>query len=83
MASLSWNCPYCGHTTTIVDTNIRTQSFDLDIENTAGRVRLITTYIVCPNDECLKFTLKSELYSTSFESGLGDTLKINFFILGI
>jgi hypothetical protein len=71
MTAFSWYCPFCKQTTTIVDSNIRESNFDLDIKNITGYVRLKSTYIVCPNTDCGKFTLKTQLYSTKYDQQWG------------
>ena len=71
MTAFSWDCPFCKQTTTIVDTNIRISNFNLDIENITGYVRLESTYIVCPNIDCNKFSLTTKLYSTKYDEQWG------------
>jgi hypothetical protein len=59
--SFHWTCPYCDRDTTITDT-YSTTYFDLTLKNATGSRRFSTTLIVCPNPQCLKFTLEIAMH---------------------
>lgn len=78
MKPFSWTCPYCGKPTTITKEDLRSDKATLNVENADGYRITICTYIVCPNPECKKFTLRVELREASQWQGLwseGETLK--------
>ncbi len=73
----NWTCPHCQRHVTITNT-ISGQNTVLYHENAEGRHTLVTTFIVCPNPECNKFTLEAQLHkSTRGPSGekLGNMVK--------
>jgi len=57
-----WTCPYCNHDTTIVDANYKKQSNFLVISNSIGQRILDVEWIVCPNEECNKYSLSAGLF---------------------
>lgn len=61
MKPFSWQCPYCGHHSTITDRNFHSQQHGLSIENAHGPKVLFTYYIVCPNEECNEYVLTAVL----------------------
>lgn len=67
MVDFNWTCPHCERAVTISDGRITHKWHTLLIENAIGRRTLVTTFIVCPNQECRRFTLTAKL----FESHLG------------
>jgi hypothetical protein len=69
MTDFNWTCPHCERAVTIVDERITNDRHTLWIENAVGRYSLITTFIVCPNDECRKFTLTARLHESTHHSG--------------
>jgi hypothetical protein len=67
MEPFKWQCPHCNHHTTITSTNFRENEFGLTIKNTDGSKLLYSYYIVCPNNDCNKYTLDSILFDTTYE----------------
>lgn len=64
--NFNWECPYCKTKTTIVNSNY---SCNLHI---FGDSILKTEYILCPNTNCKKITIKASLLKTSaFMLGVG------------
>jgi len=59
----NWTCPHCQRHVTITDTISRNQA-TLYHKNADGRHTLVTTFIVCPNPECEKYTLDVKLYQS-------------------
>jgi hypothetical protein len=57
----NWTCPHCQRHVTITDT-ISGNHTKLYHENADGRHTLVTTFIVCPNPECRKYTLDVRLH---------------------
>jgi hypothetical protein len=58
MDTFSWVCPHCGHAATIRDEDISVNDSKLTIMNKDGYRCLTSLFIVCPNPECRRFTLK-------------------------
>lgn len=56
----NWTCPHCQRHVTITNT-ISGENSILYHENADGRHMLTTTFIVCPNPDCKKFTLDARL----------------------
>jgi hypothetical protein len=67
MEPFKWECPHCNHKTTIINSNYSESNFGLSIANADGGKVLSSYFIVCPNNECNKFTLGSILYDSSYE----------------
>ena len=70
MSDFNWICPHCEHAVTISDGRWSSENHTLDIENAIGRRTLRSLFIVCPNPECMKFTLIVELYESIANSQL-------------
>lgn len=62
MTNFNWTCPHCERAVTITDERITTSTHLLRIENADGRRALYSRFIVCPNQECRKFTLTVSLH---------------------
>lgn len=62
MASFSWKCPYCNCNTTIVDSQYQEEYQNIYIRNRHTGLRLHHLFILCPNEDCQKFTLKATLH---------------------
>lgn len=69
MANFNWTCPYCSKATTIVDSNQKISTADLEVKNVHGDIRLTNHFIICPNDQCQKLTLTADLYTLAWDSG--------------
>lgn len=80
MKPFSWRCPFCNQNATITNDNIHENSTVLKIENVEGDRALRTTFIVCPNEDCKKYTLSVSLYDLIFSpisltKELGDLIR--------
>jgi len=64
MDNFSWTCPVCDRPTTITDNDRKAGETVLAINNKEGERKAITTFIVCPNPECKKFTLSISVNRT-------------------
>lgn len=64
----NWECPHCQRHVTITDT-ITGNTTTLYIKNSEGRRSLFTTFTVCPNPDCQKFTLELKLYTSVRQAG--------------
>ena len=64
MDDFNWTCPHCERDVTISDRRITGKWHTLGIENSEGRRTLVTTFIVCPNPKCQKFTLFAVLHES-------------------
>jgi len=69
-SSYHWICPYCNHDIIIRKGDYFFNSTRLVEENADGEVRLQSLFIICPNSECRKVTLKMTLYSLKWDSSL-------------
>ena len=63
----NWNCPHCERAVTITDERRSSDMHTLRIENAEGRRTLSTTFFVCPDPECRKFTLSATLSESHFD----------------
>lgn len=55
---MNWICPHCDHASVIANSNYRETTSILNIENADNFKALITLWIVCPNPNCNKYSLK-------------------------
>jgi len=67
MSSSSWICPFCNRPTTVTENDIKKGYSDLLVENADGERRLIYQFIVCPNPDCKKITLKAWLHERAYD----------------
>ncbi len=65
MGSFSWTCPICNRPVTISDDDVCFKEVWLSIDNVDGYRILDCEFIVCPNLECKKFTLRAELWDAA------------------
>lgn len=66
MNSFSWECPFCNHKATIKSDNMHDNSTILTIDNFEGQKELYSYFIVCPNEDCNKYTLDVMLFNSSY-----------------
>ena len=66
--AFNWTCPHCERAVTITDERLSSEAHTLSIENIDGRSTLDSTFIVCPNQECQKFTLSVTLSASKLNS---------------
>ncbi|MDP8267523.1 MAG: DUF4145 domain-containing protein [Candidatus Tenebribacter davisii] len=66
-----WTCPYCNSKTTIKGDNLRISKYDMTLNNADGIKQFTTKWIICPNDECNKFTLTAFLHNLVESSVIG------------
>jgi len=69
MNSFNWSHPHCERPVTITDNRQSIEHHTLNIGNAEGRRSLVSTYLVCPNPDCKRFTLTATLYESSYQSG--------------
>lgn len=62
MVDFNWDCPHCERAVTISSSNHSYSYHDLEIENASGKHRLGTTFIICPNIKCRKYSLIATLH---------------------
>lgn len=60
---LNWLCPYCDRNATITKSNYSKSTHFYDHENKDGGSAIVTTVIVCPNEDCKEYTIKATLHS--------------------
>lgn len=80
MKAFSWRCPFCNQNATIKNDNIHKNSTVLTIENVEGDRELYSLFIVCPNENCRKYTLSVLLFNSIFnvaslEQETGDLIR--------
>lgn len=64
MEDFNWTCPHCERDVTISGGRVTDARHTLAIDNASGPRTLITTFIVCPNPKCKKFTLSASLHES-------------------
>lgn len=60
--SFKWQCPFCNHHATIVSENFATNRFEFSNGNKHKWQTLKAAVVVCPNPECLEYTLRVSLH---------------------
>lgn len=60
--SFAWRCPFCGHNSTITDSNHKSDSTPFTLGNKYGSQLVVWSAIGCPNPECREYTLKLLVY---------------------
>ena len=68
MSEFNWKCPHCEHAVTITDQRYSISHHTLRIKNSIGRRTLASVFIVCPNQECQKFTLTADLHTSIYRA---------------
>lgn len=53
-----WTCPYCNRDTTIRSADYRVSCANQTIPSSSGHLGLKSVFVVCPNKDCRKTTLK-------------------------
>lgn len=61
MSDFNWTCPYCNRDVTISAERRTTERHTNYINNAVGGCTLTSTFIVCPNQQCRKYTLTCQL----------------------
>lgn len=56
--SINYTCPFCGHHSTLSESNFSTSKHILNLDNAHGDQRIRTNFQVCPNSKCKKFSLR-------------------------
>ena len=74
MADFNWICPHCERAVTISEGRITTDRHTLYIDNAEGRRSLVTSFIVCPNPNCRRFTLTARLFESARTPDGGERL---------
>lgn len=58
----NWKCPFCGHNATITNERYSSNSHTFSKENKYGPQTVRTLVTICPNPDCLEYTLQAALY---------------------
>lgn len=66
MKPFSWKCPFCNQNATVKGDNIHESSTTLTIDNFEGDRTVYSTFIVCPNEDCNKYTLSIFLFESKY-----------------
>lgn len=69
MSDFNWTCPHCNRDVTITNGRITTLWHTNNINNSEGRCTLVTTFIVCPNPQCKKYSLTAGLFESHYSAG--------------
>jgi len=56
-----WTCPFCARDTTITDNDVQVEITEMRIKNVLGPQLLLSSFIVCPNPKCKKYTFELKL----------------------
>ena len=65
----SWTCPFCKRPVTITEESLDTGEVFLTKENADGFRDLACVYVVCPNEECRRFSLAVTLSTATWSGG--------------
>ena len=71
MSDYNWTCPHCERNVTIYAGRHSSEHHILSIDNAVGRRALHSVFVVCPNPECKKFTLKVTLHESAYNRNMG------------
>jgi len=71
MKPFSWRCPYCNQNATITGNNVHENSTVLTKENKEGDKELYSFFVVCPNEDCNKYTLSILLFNSIYSDTTG------------
>jgi hypothetical protein len=66
--AFNWVCPHCEHASTVTNKNLSVGEHIQRIPNTMGRHALVSQFIICPNPDCRKYSLKVKLFPTIGDS---------------
>ena len=67
--AFDWTCPFCDRDATITEQSVSEGNNYLTIENKAGNRVAVSSFIVCPNPKCKKFTLSVFLFEADYNRG--------------
>lgn len=67
MKPFSWKCPFCNQNATITDESVHEGKTVFTIENFEGDKELYSSFVVCPNNECKKYSLSIFLFDSKNE----------------
>jgi hypothetical protein len=62
-----WKCPFCGRDTTVTDNDSSAHIHQMEVENSAGPRVLFTSFTVCPNPKCKKYSLSAILFEGTYK----------------
>ena len=60
-----WTCPFCNRHATITEESRHSGATFLTIKNAEGMRGVVTSFVVCPNPKCKKFTLTVSLHEAN------------------
>lgn len=66
-----WTCPFCNQTATLTNPNLSSSTHKFNNENKYGGQAIITSVIICPNDDCKEYCLRAILYEAVEGIGSG------------
>jgi hypothetical protein len=66
----SWTCPFCGQIATAKAVIAKSEKLIFSEDTKYGRVQLLSSITLCPNDECKEIVINSKLSKAEFASGL-------------
>jgi len=67
MTDFNWTCPHCDRDVTITKERLSSIWHTNYITNAVGRHTLVTTFMVCPNPHCRKYTLTCTLFESHMQ----------------
>jgi Domain of unknown function (DUF4145) len=65
--AFEWTCPFCDRDATITEHSISEGTTYLTLENKEGNRAAATSFIVCPNPKCKKFTLSVFIFEAEYD----------------
>jgi hypothetical protein len=66
--AINWQCPFCGHNSTLTNHNISSSGLTFDNNKFDCNLRVLVTSIVCPNLDCREVILDAK-FGTSINAG--------------
>jgi hypothetical protein len=68
MAEFNWICPHCNRDVTITGERMTTDWHTNNVKNSVGRHTLVSSFIICPNPQCKKYTLTCRLFGSHIDN---------------
>jgi len=69
MENFDWTCPFCNRGATITESSLHTSMTKMHIKNAQGEVALLSWFVVCPNANCKRFSLRVALHKDKWTQG--------------
>lgn len=64
MSGMNWKCPHCERDVTITEDRYSVKEHINIVNNSDGEHAIVTSFFICPNPDCKKYTLSAMLNGT-------------------